>query len=354
MNPRERIQAALRFEETDIVPYHLMIEDAVFPHLQDYLGTDFATQIDNHLPFYNLEPQKEWIEENRYVDSFGSIWKKAGAPHLESAPLNAPTLKGYSFPDLGSENLLDFADEFLAANADHFTFCGLAYGFFERAWALRGMENILMDFVDHPAFVDELFEGITEIQLPVIDRIAQYPFDGIRFADDWSSQRALLMGVARWRKTIKPGLARLFRRAREHGLTVMLHADGEFAEVIPDLIDMGLQILNPMQPEAMDIVKLKREYGKELCFNGGISTQLTLPFGSESEVKAEVEACLRYLGASGGYIAAPAKAIQPDVPMANAAVLIDALTNQTYSAKPRSMSADEILLKKVYAEFHTA
>lgn len=354
MNPRERIQAALRFEETDIVPYHLMIEPEVFPLLQAHLGADFDTQITNHLPFHNIEPGKEWIAEDRYIDTFGTTWKVAGAPHVEDFPLKTPSLKGYTFPDLNPPGLLDFADEFLAANQDRFTFCGLIYSFFERSWALRGTENILIDFLDHPTFVAELFEVLAEIQLQIIDRIAEYPFDGIRFADDWSSQRALLMGAARWRKFIKPGLTRVFQRTRERGLTVMLHTDGEMKEIIPDLIDMGLQILNPIQPESMNVVQLKKEFGKDLCFNGGISTQLTLPFGSETDVRAEVEACLRTLGANGGYVAAPAKAIQPDVPMTNAAVLIDALTNQMANPEPRSTSADENLLKKVYEAFHTA
>jgi uroporphyrinogen decarboxylase len=124
--------------------------------------------------------------------------------------------------------------------------------------------------------------------------------------------------------------------------------------LIPDLIEIGVSILNPLQPEAMDVLEIKRRYGKDLCFNGGISTQITLSRRTEQDVRREVAACLRYLGKGGGYVIAPAKAILPDVPLENAAALIDSLVNQSVKPDPR----DEPLpgrveeLWRVYAEFH--
>ena len=119
---------------------------------------------------------------------------------------------------------------------------------------------------------------------------------------------------------------------------------------------MGVQILNPLQPEAMDIVTVKRQFGRDLCLNGGVSTQLTLPEGTAKDVRREVEACLRVLGKGGGYVLSPAKAVMTDVPLENAAALIDALvcTNPVVAERSRAGKVDEYsdVLRRVYAEFH--
>ncbi len=98
----------------------------------------------------------------------------------------------------------------------------------------------------------------------------------------------------------------------------MIHSDGDVTELIPDLIEMGVQILNPVQPEVMDIVDIKRRYGRDLCLNGGVSNQLTLPRGTVEQVRREVDACINLLGKGGGYILSPAKSIMSDVPLENA------------------------------------
>jgi uroporphyrinogen decarboxylase len=347
---------ALAFQETEIVPYHLMFDERVHSCLVDYFHDDhFDQQILNHLPFINLEPKTFPISDTSYVDVFGCKWRSGNFPHLEEAPLQEPSLRNYHFPQLIEEDTFSDVDQFFRKYSQHFTLCGIAHGFFDRGWALRGMENFLVDFIAHPLFVEELFEILTDIYLEMIDHIAGYPFDGIRFGDDWGHQRGVLIGVSRWRKFVKPGLRKIFTRARDKGLVVMVHSDGDVSELITDLIEIGVQILNPLQPEAMDVVEIKKNYGQDLCFNGGISTQLTLPRGAPQDVRREVAACLEILGKGGGYIISPAKAILPDVPLDNAAVLIDALTSQTrlpFEDKSWTREAQVKVLKRVYNEFH--
>ena len=354
--PRDRILMSLAFQETDIVPYHLMIEATVRPLLASYYSdAEFEQQIINHLPFFNLEPKIHWTSHNLYVDAFGCTWRAGNSPHLEQAPLQAPCLKAYRFPDLLEPETFKDVGEFFNRYNQHFTLCGIAHGFFDRGWSLRGMENFLVDFITNPLFVEELFEALTNIYLDLIDHIATYPFDGIRFGDDWGFQRGVLIGCRRWRKYVKPGLRKIFGRAREKGLAVMVHSDGDITELIPDLIEIGVQILNPLQPEAMDVLEIKRRYGRELCLNGGISTQFTLPRGTEQDVRREVNACLHYLGKGGGYVISPAKAILPDVPLANAVALIDALANQRIAPgeyEGRNINEEAEVLRRVYAEFH--
>lgn len=354
--PRDRILMALAFQETDVVPYHLMIDEKVHTRLTGFFHDDkYDRKIINHLPFFNLEPKTRWISETSYVDVFGSKWRSGNFPHLEDAPLQEPSLKNYKFPELVEPDTFNNVGEFFARYNQHFTLCGIAHGFFDRGWALRGMENFLVDFVVHPLFVEGLFERLTEIYLEMIDHIAGYPFDGIRFGDDWGYQHGVLVGVSRWRKYLKPGLRKIFTRARDKGLVVMVHSDGDITELIPDLIEIGVQILNPLQPEAMDILEVKRLFGQDLCLNGGVSTQLTLPRGTARDVRREVAACLHLLGKGGGYVISPAKAILPDVPLENAATIIDALVNQSTS-QPEDDSWNLItqaqVLKRVYAEFH--
>jgi uroporphyrinogen decarboxylase len=356
LTPRDRVLMALAFQETDIVPYHLMIDESVQGRLCDYFHDDqFEKHIINHLPFFNLEPKTYPISETSYVDVFGCVWRAGNFPHLEEVPLKEPTFQNYKFPELVDDDTFQGANQFFESYNRHFTFCGIAHGYFDRGWALRGMENFLVDFVAHPLFVEELFEILTEIYLKMIDHIAGYPFDGIRFGDDWGHQRGVLIGVSRWRRFVKPGLRKIFNRARDKGLAVMVHSDGDVSKLIPDLIEIGVQILNPLQPEAMDILEIKHLYGRDLCFNGGISTQLTLPRGTAQDVRREVAACLKLLGKGGGYVISPAKAILPDVPLENAAALIDALTHQSmasFGANNWTPETQAAVLKRVYAEFH--
>lgn len=195
ITPRDRVLMALAFKETDIVPYHLMIDERVRPQLVGYYHDDeYDRQIVNHLPFFNLEPKIRWISETSYIDDFGCIWRAGNFPHLEKAPLQAPSLEHYKFPDLIESGTFQNAGDFFARYNQHFTLCGIAHGFFDRGWALRDMENFLVDFVLHPRFIEELFESLTGIYLDLIDCIAQYPFDGIRFGDDWGFQRGVLGG----------------------------------------------------------------------------------------------------------------------------------------------------------------
>ena len=354
MTPRGRVLKALAFEETDIVPYHIDIAEDVIPRLAEYYGTaNFAERIVNHLPRYVVEPRKHWISSDVFIDDFGCVQRVGNIWRGEEYPLKNPSLRGYTFPDLTKNEYYEGVEAFLAANKDYFTTCSLAIMLDNRAWMLRGMENFFMDLEDNPSFVEDLLDNLLDIHLRVLDRLANYPFDSLRLADDWGGQRGVLIGAARWRKFIKPRLERIFQRGRELGFVMAVHSCGGISEIIPDLIGMGVQIVNPLQPEAMDVLEIKRRYGKHICLNGGISTQQTLPRGSVDDIRDEVAACIRLLGKGGGYIMSPAKPILPDVPLANAAALIEAVTNQSPDGQhTNSDGALAEVLSRVYNAYH--
>jgi uroporphyrinogen decarboxylase len=357
MTPRIRVLKALAFEETDIVPYHIDIAEDVAPRLAEYYGdygaANFATHVVNHLPRYVVEPRKRWLSPDVFVDDFGCVQWVGNIWRGEEYPLKNPSLRGYTFPDLTRDEYYEGVELFLTANKDYFTTCSLAIMLDNRAWMLRGMEKFFLDLEDNPAFVEDLLDNLLDVHLRVLDRLAHYPFDSLRLADDWGGQRGVLIGAARWRQFIRPRLERIFQRGRELGFVMAVHSCGGITEIIPDLIAIGVQIINPLQPEAMNVLEVKRRYGKQVCLNGGISTQQTLPQGSVDDVRNEVAACIRLLGKGGGYIMGPAKPILPDVPLANAVALIEALVNQSPYERYRK-SDDELanILSRVYGSYH--
>jgi uroporphyrinogen decarboxylase len=147
--------------------------------------------------------------------------------------------------------------------------------------------------------------------------------DGVLLGNDWGSQRDLLMSPATWRELLAPGAKREYDVIHEAGLDVWVHSCGNIRQIIPDLIEMGVDVLNPVQPECMDIFDLKDTFGDRMTFWGGISTQQTLPFGTEEEVEAETRRIAAYMNRDGGYLLAAAQGIQADVPFENICRLID-------------------------------
>jgi uroporphyrinogen decarboxylase len=136
------------------------------------------------------------------------------------------------------------------------------------------------------------------------------------------------MGPHLWRKFIKPRLAELIALAKKKGKKVTLHSCGKVQEILPDLVEIGLDVFNPFQPEVMDIFAIKRQYQGRLAFWGGISIQRLLPFGTPEEVKREVKRIIEEIGKSGGYIAAPSHALPKDIPCENILAMMEVIWNQ--------------------------
>ena len=157
----------------------------------------------------------------------------------------------------------------------------------------------------------------------------RYRLDWLWTGDDVAAQRSMMMSPQCWRELIRPHMARALAVGKRRGLWTAYHCCGAIRPIIPDLIDVGVNMLQPIQPEAMNIFELKREFGRDLCLVGGISTQKTLPFGTPQQVRDEVKTCLDVMAEGGGYIMAPAKAILPGVPVENAVALLESFVNQT-------------------------
>jgi uroporphyrinogen decarboxylase len=190
------------------------------------------------------------------------------------------------------------------------------------------MENLLMAMVVDPAFAHGLLDRILEFNLRLIDNVCEFDVDAMMFGDDWGHQRGLITGPDHWRDYIKPRIRRMYGAAKAKGKYVFIHSCGKVEQLFPELIEAGLDVFNPMQPEVMDVAEVKRQFGSALSFYGGISTQKTLPFGTVQETKDEVKRLIDVLGRDGGYIAAPAHAIPADARPENVAAMIEILVTQ--------------------------
>jgi uroporphyrinogen decarboxylase len=330
---RERMRRALWREPLDRLPVQTNYTGAMGRKLAAYFHcgiADLPEHLDNHLLRVDLKYEPRLSPDGKVsCDWWGAGWgtETEGYWHA-SSPLGESTdLAGYAWPDPQREDLLDAAKDVIAADAGrHFVVPNFGFALFERAWSLRGFDQLLMDMADRADWVADLLDRITEIQVVLARRYVALGVDGGYFGDDYGAQQSLLFSPRTWRQLIKPRLARLFAVFREAGLPLLLHSDGDIWPILPDLVDMGLTCLNPVQPEVLEHAKLHREFGKHLSFYGGLSTQEVLPKASPDEVRTAVQECIRTLAPEGtGLIFGPSHRLQSDIPPENIAAMLEIL-----------------------------
>jgi uroporphyrinogen decarboxylase len=190
---------------------------------------------------------------------------------------------------------------------------------------LRGFDNFFMDMAADPVYAEDLLDRITEIQLVLIQRFIELGVDGGYFGDDYGAQKNLLFSPRMWREFIKPRLARLFAPFQERDLPILMHSDGQIQQILPDLVEIGLTTLNPVQPEVLDHQWLRQTFGGNLAFYGGVSTQTVLPHGTPDDVETAVHHCIRDLAPDGtGLVIAPSHRMMTDIPLENVEAMLRA------------------------------
>lgn len=189
---------------------------------------------------------------------------------------------------------------------------------FEIAWHLRGMEELFNDLRFHPAFAQSLLDRITAIRCAQARLHAAAGVDLLKIGDDMGTQIAMFMSPAMYRQWFKPRHAAVIRAAREvrPNLPVCYHSDGNCRDIIPDLIEIGVTVLNPVQPECLDLAQVKQRFGGQLVFWGGIGTQTTMPFAKPDDLYRAVQQTIRVLGPTG-YFPCPTHVLEPEVPWDN-------------------------------------
>jgi uroporphyrinogen decarboxylase len=227
----------------------------------------------------------------------------------------------YEFPDPNAPGYLDYAESLIKAGyaeeriVTSYHFCTL----FERAYILRGMQNFLVDMLEEEELTCALLDKITAFHVELAKRYIKVGVNCCRTVDDYGSQTGMMMSPSTWRKLIKPRLARIHAVYRDAGIPIIHHSCGNIMPIIGDLIEIGVDVLNPVQPKALDIEKLSGEYGGKLAFFGGICNQEVLPFKGPEEIDAHVKYMVETLGRNGRYIIAPSNGVGKDVPLENVA-----------------------------------
>ena len=332
MDKRTVVKMALEWKDPPYVPWNINFTIPAEEKLQAHSpGQDLEEVVQNHL--VNLGYDIYFchdIGNNCVQDIFGVVWDRSIDKDIgvvKGQVLAQPTLRGYTFPDPLEDQVFAGVEQKLIKYGDRFRVFGIGFSLYERAWTLRGLQTLLMDFYDNPHFVHELLNSIADYNIAQTKKSLTFDIDAVMFGDDWGQQHGLQMGPKLWREFIYPVLKRMYAVAVEAGKKVFIHSCGDVDELFDDLVGIGLNCFNPFQPEVMEVATLIPQYRGRLAFYGGMSTQKTLPYGTVEDVRRETRKLLE-LGKSGGYIFSPAHDVPKDVSLENMLAFIDVVQHQ--------------------------
>lgn len=329
---KERMHRAITYQEVDRIPTQINYTSGMGQTMSDYFNipvADLPAFLGNHMIRVDSDFPSVLSDDGKVKFDWWGVgfdtqeegYFAAVSPLAENNDLDS-----YPWPDPNDPNLLLGAEKTIKEKGDEY-FITPNFGFvlFERAWTLRGFEQFFMDMATDPSFTGELFDRIVDIQLTLINRYIDLGVAGGYFGDDYGAQKNLLFSPRMWRKYIKPRLAKLFAPFVERGMPILMHSDGQIQKILPDLVEIGLTTLNPVQPEVLDHKWLVENFEGKLAFYGGISTQTSLPYGKPAEVKTAVSNAIQILAPNNtGLLVAPSHRMMTDIPMENVAAMLDA------------------------------
>lgn len=362
MNHRDRVLTALNHEIPDRCPMQISFTPEFAARLANDIhlgggklhnphGGGNTYELERSLGQDMLLTSVGWANSyyqgaERYVDEWGIGWRSVeyttpfGVGHyteFDHHPLaEDDAIDGYQPPDPNRPELYEETAQMLKNFQDEYWIVGVTVTtIFETAWALRGYEKTLTDLALNPDLIEKILDFPYHYHLTAAKKLAAMGVDMLWTGDDIGAQHAMLISPAMWRKFLKPRMANFIAevKAINPQIKVAYHSDGNIYPIIPDLIEIGLDVLNPIQPASMDPARIKKEFGKNLCFWGSIDEQHTLPYGSPEDVRAEVQTRLQTLGKQGGLILGPTHHVQLDTPLENFWAMTKAITETPY---PRS------------------
>jgi uroporphyrinogen decarboxylase len=363
INSRQRVLTALSHQQPDRTPVDLLAVPEIWSQLLSHFKTENREEVLRALHVdcrrvsydsYAVPPEHitaggtvDWTDhpartttervyrlrkDERLMDIWGARRRLAAHPfgtyeELAEFPLAKaetmgdlaayqwPTPDWFNFTQLPAE--LQYLD---SAGEVHIRY--RIGSMFETAWSLRGFEQTLIDLAESPDMPGYVMDRILEVHLANLDAVVKATngrLDMVYYYDDLASMENLLMSPASYRRIIKPRQEKLFAAAKAHGLPVMYHCDGSIFKLIPDLLEMGLSLLNPIQVNAKDMsaANVKQAFGDRLSFHGGVDIVDLLPRGTVDEVRTGIHSLVQTLGRGGGYILAPSHHLQADTPLEN-------------------------------------
>ena len=330
MTKREIVIQALLHKESLKVPYHAEFTLQEYENMVNYTKDEnFFNKYDGYLHYaqYWGYPTELPDKKEHFKDDFGVNWNRSGVDKdigvVDNPVISEPDISLYPTPYLNEKKIREECENLLKTKGDKFCFVGIGFSMFERLWSYLGMEDALIYMITDKEFVHELLDKICEFNLKVIDIFNEYPFDGIYFGDDWGQQRGMIMGAPLWREFIKPRMAKMYARAKKNGKFVLQHSCGDIQEIFEDLIEIGLDCYQTVQPEIYNLTEIKEKYGDRLAFWGTISTQQDLTNKTPEELKEIIKKTVAIMKKGGGFILAPTHAIPQDVPPENVIAMLN-------------------------------
>lgn len=354
MDRKERVLMAIDHRQTDRLPMHINATKWVVEKLKNRLGISTDRElmeklcvdiydmrgIDLHTgiaPHY-VGPENPlfsslwagnvmsfWgIEEiQKHTDS-GYLWELPPAPLASASTIeelenyNWPSVEWFDFSEI-SERLSEWED-----------FCIMASGcsVFQHATFIRGMDNLMMDMCLQPEMAHFVLNKVADFYFEYYSRMFEVAGNKISvfaLADDLGMQNSLLLSPELMEEYVFPNLKRMCDLAHKHGMKLLLHTCGNIESIIPRLVELGVDVLDPIQPECMDPLYIKEKYGKDICLRGGISVQNIVSRGTVDEVESEARRIAETLKIGGGYIFSPGHPVlQDDIPVENIIALYEA------------------------------
>ena len=334
MNSKQRVYATLRREPVDRVPIFMWFHPDTTRWLAELLQippacVDLAMGNDVRMTWVNNNYAMEGITHENdgdwHVDYWGIKWVKEGPYNqITGFPLAGASREevlAYDFPCEYMEALLGRMKPVVASAGEHFIGCDVSPNVFEMYWRLRGMEQAMLDMASDPELAGEMLRRCGEFAVALSEAACtRFPLDWLWAGDDVAGQQAMMFSPETWRRMVKLHLARCFDVGNGHGLAVAYHCCGALRPIIPDLIEMGLDVLNPIQAgcPGMDPLELKHDFGHDLTFMGGVDTQGLLPNGTADEVRRATRRLIDGMTTDGGgYILAASHTIPPETPEEN-------------------------------------
>lgn len=338
MTHKERLRRAISYQPVDRLPTQINYTGRQGERLAQHFGVplkELPIRLDNHLRRLDLTYPARYSEDGQAKFD----WWGAGFDTQEEgyfvrvSPLQEnKDLDSIAWPDPHDPHILEEAAQIMAQEGqEYFIVPNFGWALFERAWSLRGMVEFFIDMGRDPGYAGELMDRITDINLVLIQRFIDLGVDGAYFGDDYGAQSNMMISPKMWRTLIKPRLARLFAPFREAGLPIMMHSDGKIEAILPELVEIGLNVYNPVQPEVTEFSWLRTTFGDQLAYYGGVSTQTTLPFGKPADVREAVAKVARELAPNGtGLLIAPSHRMMVDISMENVGAMLDAFASLRY------------------------
>jgi uroporphyrinogen decarboxylase len=332
---REQVIRAVEHRDPGYVPCWL---DFFAGETRERHGKALAARLDQHEddivvsvlstfpPMAEMPPG--WADEwactwNHSPDGVGAV--SVGSPLSEDwERLN--WFLDHGLPRLGQRaDILDRVTAAREANPDRYLVATTYLGVFERLRCLRGAENLLTDLYLHPRELATLRDAVAQENAGQIQGVGARGADAVLLADDYGTQHAMLISPDHWRQFFRDCYARLVDAIHAHGMHAWFHSCGHIRPIIPDLIEIGFDLLHPLQPSSMDLAEIAATFGGQICFGGGIDVQGLLPAAEPEEVEAEMRRIIDLLdGPSGGYVMAPTNSIMPETPLENIEAMLRA------------------------------